>query len=1103
MTTCNACGEENPDSARFCNACGAPFEAPAVAREERKVVTVLFADLVGFTSRAEKMDPEDVRALLAPYHARLREELERFGGTVEKFIGDAVMALFGAPVAHEDDPERAVRAALAIRDWVREQEEELQLRIAVNTGEALIALGARPEAGEGMASGDVVNTTARLQAAAPVNGILVGETTFRATRDVIEYREADPVDAKGKAEPVSAWEAVEARSRFGVDVRQHGAAPLVGRDRELDMLVSTLERVKEERSSQLLTLVGAPGIGKSRLVYELFGAIDRETTLVYWRQGRSLPYGEGVSFWALAEMVKAQAGIREDDTAEEAAGKLSRAVREFVADREVDWVEAHLRPLAGLGAMEAGIGDRRDESFAAWRRFFEAMADRRPLVLVFEDLHWADDGLLDFVDHLVDWARGVPLLVVGTARPELLERRPVWGGGKLNASTVMLSPLREDDTARLVASLLDQSLLLAETQTALLERAGGNPLYAEQFARLYQESGAVDDLPVPESVQGIIAARLDTLPAEEKDLLQDAAVLGKVFWAGALARDPVAVRTALHSLERKDFVRREGRSSVEEDEEYAFRHSLVRDVAYGQIPRAARADKHRRAAEWIAALGRPQDHAEMLAYHYVAAIDYARAAGTEDTGLAEPARRALRDAGDRAYALNAFPAAARFYEQALGLLPVEDTGRPRLLLQLAHAQHFAGDERREVTLEQARAALVAAGDHEGAAEADTVLAELWWHRGRGERVRVHLGRARELVADVPPSPAKARVLSQLSRYRALAEESEEAIELGLEAAAMAEALGLPEIQAHALNNVAIAKGRRGDESVFADLERSIEIALAVNSPEAARGYNNLGAMRWELGDFQGSIGLFNEAVRIGEQLGNASVVRYSRGIQIQQLFPLGEWDEGLRRADEFIAACEAGDRHYLESTLRMERAYVRLARDDVEGALEDIRVALERGREAGDPQALVPVLVGSIFINEKAGRLDEAQKLAEELLPHLELLGARTWQLVDVAWVVDSVSLRETLEKIVEKGAPSMMSWRIDLARAILDEDFETVADFYEGAREVEPEAYARLRMAERLVTEGRRAEADVQLQRALAFYRSVGATRYIREGEALLAASA
>src|SRR5712691_538291 len=343
---CTKCGRENPDDARFCNACAAPLADAEVAGQERKVVTVLFADLVGFTQRAERMDPEDVQALLQPYHERLRKELERFGGTVEKFIGDAVMALFGAPVAHEDDPERAVRAALAIRDWVREQEEELQLRIAVTTGEALVALGARPEAGEGMASGDVVNTTARLQAAAPVNGILVGETTFRATRDVIDYVERDSVEAKGKAEPIHVWEAVEAHSRLGVDLLREVRSPLVGRERERAFLRETLVRVREERSPQLVTLVGVPGIGKSRLVYELLDAVEQGGVLTYWRQGRSLPYGEGVTYWALSEMVKAQAGVLETDSVEEVERKLKAAVADLVADgTEAEWMESHLRPL--------------------------------------------------------------------------------------------------------------------------------------------------------------------------------------------------------------------------------------------------------------------------------------------------------------------------------------------------------------------------------------------------------------------------------------------------------------------------------------------------------------------------------------------------------------------------------------------------------------------------------------------------------------------------------------------------------------------------------------------------------------------------------------
>jgi class 3 adenylate cyclase len=429
VSVCPSCGHGNQAGAKFCSECSvALVAAEPLAGEERKVVSVLFADLVGFTSRAEQLDPEDVRALLLPYFARLRAELERFGGTVEKFIGDAVMAVFGAPVAHEDDPERAVRAALAIRNWARE-EERIQVRLAVNTGEALVVLGARPVQGEGMAAGDVVNTAARLQAAAPVNGVLVGERTFRATRQAIEYRRAAPVAAKGKREPVAAWEAVGARARFGVDVPHQARTALVGRERELGVLRDALARVRSERSPQLVTLAGVPGIGKSRLLYELWQIVEAEAELISWRQGRSLPYGEGVSFWALTEMVKAQAGILETDTTGEAGGKLAEMTAEVMpGSADADWVQRHLGALVGLGSggVSAG-GDRRGEVFAAWRQFFEALAERRPLVLVFEDLHWADDGLLDFVDYLADWADQVPLLVVATARPELLARRPGWG----------------------------------------------------------------------------------------------------------------------------------------------------------------------------------------------------------------------------------------------------------------------------------------------------------------------------------------------------------------------------------------------------------------------------------------------------------------------------------------------------------------------------------------------------------------------------------------------------------------------------------------------------------------------------------------------------
>jgi predicted ATPase/class 3 adenylate cyclase len=1111
MRVCPSCGRENPEDARFCSGCGTELAAPSPAREERKVVTVLFCDLVGSTARAEGADPEDVRALLSTYHERVRHELERFGGTVEKFIGDAVMALFGAPTAHEDDPERAVRAALAIRDWATE-EGELQVRIGITTGEALVSLAANPQAGEGMASGDVVNTAARLQSAAPVSGILVDETSHRASRDAIDYREHAPVEAKGKAEHVPVWEAVEARARFGVDAAQRGGAEFVGRRRELDLLRDALARVREEGEAQLVTLVGVPGIGKSRLVFELFGEIARGSELTYWRQGGALPYGDGVTFWPLAEIAKAHAGILETDAAEQAEEKLRRSVQEALEDEtEAEWVLGHLRPLVGLTAESELGGDRRGEAFAAWRRLFEGLAERRPLVLVLDDLQWADEAMLDFVDHLVEWASGVPLLVLCTARPELLDRRPGWGGGKLNSTLVALSPLSEEDTARLIAILLARSVLPAEKQQELLARSGGNPLYAEEYVRMLQERGGVGgELPLPESVQGVVAARLDVLAAEEKALLQDAAVVGNVFWSGALAAiggsSPTSIEERLHALERRDFLRRGRRSSVAGETEYAFRHVLVRDVAYGQIPRGRRAARHRLAAEWIASLSadRSEDRAEMLAHHYLSAIDFARAAGQETASLAEPARLALREAGDRAFALNAFSSARRFYEAALDLWGAEDPERPALLLRYAHALHLTGDERRIDVLEEARESLLAGGDRARAAEADAILAEVRWHRGEAERVGVHLRRAEQLVLDQPASPAKTRVLAQVSRYLALGGEVERAFRVGGEALSMAEQLELRELEAHALNNIAIAKKDSGDHaSAIADVERSIAIAESVNSPVAARAYNNLGAFLWDVGDVARSRQCFEDAVRVGREFGDVVNSRFPAVTLIGFDFAEGRWDEALPAIDELVRGGEAGEPHYWEARRRLERGFIRLARGDREGAAADARRAVELNAKATDPQAVSATLALAIDLHVELGLVAEAKALASELrsrVTHPEL-AAQVMYIPGFVAASDTLGLQAEARAIIERASENNRLRSALLA--ILDGNLVAGADQYAGLDMLESEARLRRRAADQLFAAGRRTEADEQLQMALAFWRRVGATYYIEQAEALLAKTA
>jgi class 3 adenylate cyclase/tetratricopeptide (TPR) repeat protein len=1087
MLTCGTCGRENPDGSRFCNSCGAALAAvPDRRLEERKLVTALFADLVGFTSRAERLDPEDVRALLAPYWQRLRNELERFGGTVEKFIGDAVMALFGAPLAHEDDPERAVRAALAIRDWVRESGEDLQVRIAVNTGPALVLIGARVAEGEGMATGDVLNTAARLQTAAPVNGILVGEATYRATRHAIDYVPAAPVDAKGKSEPVAVWEAVAARSRATTEAVSSG--PLVGRGTELDLLVGALQRTRRERQPQLVTLAGVPGIGKSRLVAELYTVADADEELIAWRRGRSLSYGEGASLWALGEIVKAELGVLETDPAPEAAAKLAATLADLsLDDSERDWLERRLAPLAGLPAAEPG---ERAESFAAWRRFIEALADRRPLVLVFEDLQWADDELLDFVDALAERVTGVPLLVVCTTRPELFERRSGWGGGKRNALTVSLGPLDDADTARIVARAFDRTLLATETQAAVLARAGGTPLYAEQYARMLAEGAAAPD-DLPETVQGIVAARLDLLSPEEKVLLQDAAVIGRTFWPGALG-DSTAIEDRLHGLVRKEFVRRELRSSIAGEQEYSFAHALVRDVAYTQIPRGARSEKHWRTAEWIETVA--PDRVEMLAHHYGSALELARSAGLDVSPYVECARHAFREAGDRAHALNGLAAAERFYSAALDLWPEDDPERGRLLLERARVGLHVSDQAIP-DAELAAALLTAFGDDEGAAEAELEAARACWIAGLGGDAAAHAERALELAPAGAATPLRAEALIERARLLMLAGEVNAAVSMATEGLELSERLGNERLQASALvTRGTVTQGR-------SDLRRGIELAQRTRSlQELFRGMNNLAESFYRSGDLQQAEDIHAQMRSDEEELGLTVLLRWLDGQDILIDFERGRWDRAVELADRLIADAEAGQSNYNMAGAFAFRAWVRDARGD-ERAGADLDEAVDRARRAQDPQAVGPVV--SILARQLArdGRRPEARAALEEVRKVTEgATGiAYAWS-TPYVFAFAELDAGDALRRLLDGEAYS--PW-IDAARATCDRDFLSAAELYESIGAATAEAEARVLAAAQLDEQGNRGAGEAQLRRAIAFFRSVDASARLRELEALLSATA
>ncbi|HET7740905.1 MAG TPA: AAA family ATPase, partial [Mycobacterium sp.] len=704
------------------------------------MVSVLFADLVGYTSRAETLDVEDVEGFLEPYHRLLGGEVERLGGVVAKFTGDGVMALFGVPAAHEDDPERAVRCAVSIRDRLAEHEtgsNRLRVRVGVATGEALVILG---DDGRVDAIGDVVNTAARLESAAPTDGVLVDEWTYRATDRAIVYQEGDSVQVKGKSAPVHVWRAKDPRSEAPDQVRDDDVL-LVGREEELRQLLAVFDRACREGAPQAITVVGPPGIGKSRLLREFAGRVDHVDGRPPRRlHGRSLAYGEGVAFWALSEMVRGEAAISDEDSAETRAAKLEETVERVVdADGNREWVARHLRPLAGLETASELRGQGRMEAFAAWREFLEALAEEQPTILEFEDAHWADDAMLDFVDALAETAAAVPLIVVCTARPELLERRPAWGGGKVNATTLAVAPLTDEETTRLVEALAGEIALPAEASSSLLAHADGNPLYAHEYVRMLRDRGFLretdgtwhlveEPTDLPESVYGIIAARLDTLTDAEKQVVQDAAVIGRIGWVGAVAElsgsDRWHVEDVLHALERKQVLRRARHSRIRGDVEFAFGHALIRDVAYRQIRRADRAAKHLRAAEWTQQQAR-DDLAEILAYHYQAALDLYRGLDGPPAELEERTRHALIAAGRQADAKTSYATAVRHYAAANALMPADDPERPAILQAEALALFRVADPQTASALEAAFDAQMQAGDLWAAAEAAGVLGE-WY-----------------------------------------------------------------------------------------------------------------------------------------------------------------------------------------------------------------------------------------------------------------------------------------------------------------------------------------------------------------------------------------
>jgi tetratricopeptide (TPR) repeat protein len=813
-----------------------------------------------------------------------------------------------------------------------------------------------------------------------------------------------------------------------------------------------------------------------------------------------------VSFAPLVEMVKAQAGILETDQPEAVEVKLREAVREAIErEDEARWVESRLRPLVGLTGEAEQRGSRLDEDFAAWRRLFEALAERNPGVMIFEDLHWADEGLLDFVDHLVDWASDVPVLVICTARPELYTRRPGWGGGKPNALTISIPALTDEETARLLAELLEQAVMPAALQSALLARAGGNPLYAVEFVRMLSERGAEegpDELPLPDSIQGIIAARLDALAAEEKVVLQDASVVGRMFWIGALehisSESRAAIEERLRSLERKQFVARQRQPLLAGETEYAFRHLLVREVAYGRIPRHRRTVKHRLAAEWLESLGRLEDQAERIAQHYSIALELARAVGQTGGALEERTRLALREAGDRALTLKGFATAARFYGAALALSPRTDPEWPMLRFRYGQAL-FSAEEKGGDALVEARDALIELGDAGTAAEAEVMLGRLAFRRGEGEATIAHYRRAIELTDGIAPSFSKAWVLAQVARSLVIAAESEAAIQVGRQALDIATALGLEDLEAMAIVAIGDARIELGDPDGRADFERGTALLEELNSPDCVIGYANLADTLMDLGELARAAEVRALSQRAAERFGDARSILWLRAELCGERYWAGAWDEAVRIADAFIAESESGQRHYQEIYARVIRGRIRLARGGAVTAVDDAVRALEFARSARDPQALYPALALAARAQAVAGRPREAADAADELL---ERVGRSDQVPVAYLWLLDlALTLRdlgrgaELIQATADARKPT--PWLAG-GRAVAAGDLEAAAGIYASIGALPEEAHVRFRAAAFLVADGRHAEADAELERALRFYRQVGATAALEAGERL-----
>jgi len=1041
---CPRCGRPYPPGSAYCTGCGLPVPVPAgaaagpagpagAAPADRRRVSILFVDVVGFTRLGERADPEALRGLQHDYFTTVRTVVGQYGGVVEKYIGDAVMALFGAPVATENDALRCVRAGLHLQRVLPVPGPggpALEFRVGVATGEALVEVANAHDGGQGIASGDVVNAAARLQAIAPPGGVYVDDGTYAATRAAVEYAEQPAQTLRGHSRPSRVWLAVRARTgRAGTGERE--LTPMLGREHEHALLTTALHRTVRARVPQLVTIFGTAGIGKSRLV----GELDRHAAgladpPVRWRVGYCPPFGENVSYAALAEIVKAHLGIADSDGEEGARARLVAGVRGLVEPDEADQLADALAPLVGLPAPRLPVADAE----RAWKRFLLAAA-REPLVLVFEDMHWADEPMLRFVETLGAAAHGLPLLVLCTARPELRERYPGWTSAIAGTTSISLSPLADADVAGLYSMLLGRAgaAVPAGGVDQLVELADGNPLYAQEYVRMLAEGGGgtapapaahsrdapapaahsrdepepTDPVgltrpPIPANVQAVIANRLDLLDPDDRAVLQAAAVVGRQFWAGAVAaaleQEIEPVRRCLYRLARRDLVQEEPSSSLAGWPEYRFRTVLVRDVCYQRLPRAQRVALHRRTADWLESVppGSHGDLVEVAAHHRWAAYQVART-GTGGPGpdlveLAGEARRAMHAAARRAYALHTLDGAARWVQRARGLALPDSPALDLFAAELAlHRDREAFLAQGGVArLQELCDALLAGADPGAAARAYTLLGGAALSRADRAGTLRYLDRAVELFDPLPDSEEKTAALLELARVHELNFEFEPATAAAEVAADMADKLGLVELRAQADITLAATRYAAGAPDGYAGLGA---VAHGCQRRRLAAWRRAAGNVAWatlEEGDVPGAVRRFAEVPAGGAGAGAPD------GHELAALEPhpavraylAGDWPAAI------AAAVPAGSGWHHPVVLAQWLQLLRGQPADPAGT-DLVGAAVRAATRGGFRRVLRATLAHAALHRALQGRTEPAGQLLDELADDC----ARTPMLGLAAWV--------------------------------------------------------------------------------------------------------